>query len=159
MLKDFFTVWLQNHPASNFVRNSIWIYALDQTLHLVALAVFIGAVLIVDLRLLGAGMKQRPIRDVARDAQPWLIGAFLVMVVTGIPQMMSNATKEYYSPFFWNKMQTMAVALIFTFTIRHKVTMAPEGKVHHLLTKFVAVASTCLWMSVAIWGRLIGLLS
>src|ERR1700737_3629619 len=101
MLQTFFTVWLQNHPLSNAIRDSVWIYAFDQGAHLVSLAVFAGAILIVDLRLLGGGFRERPVAQVARDAQPWLIGGFLVLLVTGTVQLMSNATKEYFSPFFW----------------------------------------------------------
>src|SRR5579864_4487484 len=104
MLKPFFVDWLGNLSVSAGIRESVWIYALDQAVHLLALAVFAGALLIVDLRLLGFGFKERPIKQVARDAQPWLIGGLLALTATGIPQLMSNATKEYYSPYFWFKM-------------------------------------------------------
>ena len=119
MLLPFFK-WLGDAPASLFIRDSVWIYAFDQCVHLVALAVFAGAVLIVDLRLLGGGLRDRPIAQVARDAQPWLVWAFVVLVVTGIPQLMSNAIKEYYSVIFWMKMGLLLVAFIFTFTIRQR---------------------------------------
>ena len=44
--------------------------------HLLCLVVFIGAVLVVDLRLLGTGMRRQPLSDVVRSAQPWLLGGF-----------------------------------------------------------------------------------
>src|SRR5690349_15617882 len=121
MLKSFFTEWLQNYWLSTSIRESVWIYAFDQCAHLVALAIFAGAILIVDLRLLGTGLKRRSIREVARGAQPWMVGGFLALVITGIPQLMSNATKEYFSDFFWFKMDVLLVAVIFTFTLRHRV--------------------------------------
>ena len=159
MLKTFFTVWLQNHPASNLIRNSIWIYAYDQVIHLIALAVFAGAVIVVDMRLLGGGFKNRPIAQVARDAQPWLIWSFLVLVVTGVVQMASNATKEYFSPFFWYKMYFLFPAIIFTLTIRWWVATAEEGRFSATWTKFVGFVSLVLWTGVAVPARLIGLLS
>ncbi len=70
MMLPFFT-WMQDCAFSVFVRNSVWIFAMDQVVHLLALAVFAGAVLVVDLRLMGTGMKDRSIAQVARDAQPY----------------------------------------------------------------------------------------
>jgi hypothetical protein len=159
MLEKFFTVTMQNHPISTAIRDSVWVYAFDQVFHLIALAVFAGAILMVDLRLLGGGLKDRPVAQVARDAQPWLIGAFLVLVVTGVVQMMTNATKEYFSPIFWFKMYILVPAIIFTFTIRWKVASAAEGRVGPLWSKTVGLVSIALWSTVAVSARLIGLLS
>jgi len=158
MLLPFFK-WLGDAPASLFIRDSVWIYAFDQCLHLVALAVFAGAVLIVDLRLLGGGLKDRPIAQVARDAQPWLVWALVGLVVTGIPQLMSNAIKEYYSIIFWIKMGLLLPAFIFTFTIRNKVVMSAQAGPVSLQTKLVGLVSIALWAGVAISARLIGLLT
>ena len=41
--------------------------------------------------------------------------------------MMQNALREYYSIFFWIKMVFMALALIFTFTLRRQVTLAERA--------------------------------
>jgi hypothetical protein len=130
----------------------------DQALHLVALAIFAGAVLIVDLRLLGHGARQQPLAQVARDAQPWLVGGFVGLVVTGIPQLMSTATKEFYSPVFWIKMEILVVAAIFTFTIRRRVALADEARVGRVLPAIVGLVSIAVWMGVAASARLIMLL-
>ena len=158
MLLPFFE-WMEALPISNTIRESVWFYALDQSLHLVALAVFAGAVLVVDLRLMGRGMRQTPLAQVARDAQPWLIWSFLALLVTGIPQLLSTAMKEYYSPFFWFKMDVLLVALIYTFTLRRKVTLTDEARVKPIWAKAVGLVSIVLWSGVAIPARLIGLLS
>jgi len=154
-----FFEWLEAHPLSVAIRESVWFYAVDQSLHLVFLAVFAGAVLVVDLRLLGRGMRQQPVAHVARDAQSWLIWSFVGLLITGIPQGMSTAMKVYYSPFFWFKMEVMLVALIFTFTLRRKVTLADESRVGTFWPKVVGLVSIVLWASVAIPARLIGLFS
>ncbi len=150
---------LEAHPLSEAIRQSVWFYAVDQALHLVALAVFAGAVLIVDLRLLGSGARRQPLAQVARDAQPWLIGGFVGLLVTGIPQLMSTATKEFYSPLFWIKMEVLVVAILFTLTIRYKITMADEARLGPVWPKIVGLISIALWLGVAIPARLIGLLS
>lgn len=156
-MQQFFE-WFGAWPASIVIRESTWIYAFVQAFHLVALAVFFGSVLIVDLRLLGRGMRERPLAQVARDAWPWFTGSLLALLVTGIPQMMSNASREYYSPYFWFKMEVMLVALVFTFTLRRRITLADETRVGPVWGKVVGLASIVLWLSVAIPARLIGLL-
>jgi hypothetical protein len=158
MLLPFFKFLGDSRPAL-LIRDSVWIYAFDQCAHLVALAVFAGAVLILDLRLLGGGLKDRPIPQVARDAQPWLMWAFVGLVVTGIPQLMSNAIKEYYSIYFWVKMGLLLPAFIFTFTIRRTVAMSAPTGPGSFQTKIVGLVSIMLWASVAVTARLIGLLS
>jgi len=158
MLLPFFK-WLGDTAPSLAIRDSVWIYAFDQCAHLVALAVFAGAILIVDLRLLGGGMRDRPIPQVARDAQPWLVWALVALVVTGIPQLMSNSIKEYYSNIFWWKMGILLVAFIFTFTIRQRVVMSAQPGSGSAMTKLVGLVSIVLWAGVAISARLIGLLT
>ncbi|MEO8255993.1 MAG: DUF6644 family protein [Acidobacteriota bacterium] len=152
--------WMGELEFSKALGASVWQFALVQAVHLVFLAVFAGAVLIVDLRLMGRALTDRPVSQVARDAQPWLIGGFIGLLLTGVPQMMQNAMREYYSIFFWIKMGFMALALIFTFTLRRQVTLAATGGTGVTFqTKVVGLVSILLWAMVAIPARLIGLFS
>jgi len=146
-------------PISQAINQSAWIPAFVQALHLVALALLAGAVLIVDLRLMGKGLSHMPLATVARDARPWLVWSIVLLVLTGIPQFISLATKEYDSIFFWRKMYFFVAALIFTFVIRQRIVMAPEGRFGSNVGKLVALISIFLWTMVAINGRLIGLFS
>jgi hypothetical protein len=146
-------------PMSRAINESSWIFAFIQAFHLAALAFLAGALLIVDLRLLGKGFTQQPVAQVARDARPWLLASIAAMILTGVPQLMSLATKEYNSEFFWNKMYFLAAALIFTFTVREKVVRAPEGRVGRGVSSLVAIVSIVLWAGVAVEARLIGLFS
>jgi hypothetical protein len=126
--------------------------------HLLSLTVFVGAVLIVDLRLLGRGMRKEPLAQVAEDARPWLIGGFAAMAVTGALQVLATPLKAYFSDQFWLKMQLIAVAVVFTFTIRRMITQADERRVGPIWGKLVGLTSITLWAYIAAQGRLIGLL-
>lgn len=156
MVLSFFE-WMSNLAFSKALGASAWAFALIQALHLVSLAVFAGAVLIVDLRLMGRVLTERPLRQVARDAQPWLIWGLVALTITGIPQLMQNAMREYYSDLFWLKMGFLALAVIFTLTLRRKVTLADA--MLSFRTKAVGLISIVLWAGVAIPARLIGLFS
>jgi hypothetical protein len=157
MLEPFFQ-WMNDLAVSKAIGESIWIYPLVQAIHLLFLALFAGALLIVDLRLMGFGIREQPVAKLARDARPWLIVGFLGLVVTGLPQLMQNAMREYFSDFFWLKMYFIPIALIFTFTIRQKVAQADESRFAPLVGKLVGITSILLWIGgVAIPARLIGL--
>jgi hypothetical protein len=118
------------------------------------LALFAGAIMIVDLRLLGFGMRTKTVAEIARDARPWLIIGFVGMVSTGLPQLMQNAAREYFSEFFWYKMYLIAIGLIFLLTIRRKMTQAAESTA---ASKVVGLVSMAIWTGVTINARLIGL--
>ena len=153
MLQPLFE-WISGLAISQAIGESLWIYPLVQAIHLVFLAMLLGALLLVDLRLLGLGFSKQPVSEVARDARPWLVGGLIGMVLTGVPQLMQNAMREYYAQFFWWKMYFLAAALIFTFTIRWKATQGSSAPGYG---KIVGVVSIALWGGVAISARLIGL--
>ena len=157
MLQPYFQA-MNDSAVAKFISESLWIYPLDQAIHLVFLALFAGSILILDIRLLGFGMREQSVAKVARDSTPWVIIGFLGLVATGIPQLIQNAMREYYSEFFWIKMYVLPVALIYTFTIRRKVAQAEDGRVSPAVQKVVGLVSILLWIGgVAVPSRLIGL--
>jgi hypothetical protein len=153
-----FFKWLEQLEISVALSRSEFANATANVMHLLALIVLAGAVLIVDLRLLGSGPKQQRLAEVARDAQPWLIGALLTMLLTGIAQLLATPIKEYYSPLFWFKMPVLLVTVIFTFTLRRTVTLTDESGLRPMWRKIVGLVSIALWSAVAIPARLIGLI-
>jgi hypothetical protein len=155
MLFPFFE-WCEATAFGQAVKTSAWAFAVTESMHLLALAAIGGAVLVVDLRLLGLGLKSQRVSDVARDAYPWMVGSLIVMLITGATLFMSEAIKCYYSTPFWVKMTSLALAILFTFTVRRKITMAEEGRVRPAVYKLVALVSLALWFGVGAGGRWIG---
>src|ERR1700704_5703742 len=95
--------WAQAVDASALVktmREIAIIGAMVNVFHLLALAVFFGALLVVDLRFMGTGLTREPLAEVAEQARPWLIGAFWALVLTGLIQLALQPVKEYYSDMF-----------------------------------------------------------
>jgi len=155
MLLPYFQ-WISNTPVSQAIGHSSWAFAVIESVHLLGLAVIGGAVLIVDLRLLGLGLRDQPVARVAREVFPWFVGSLIVMLVTGIGLFMSEAIKCYDSRPFWVKMASLLLAMIFAFTVRRKVALAAEGHVRPIWLKVVAVVSLALWFAVGASGRWIG---
>ena len=148
--------WIAGSGLSKAISTSTWAFAVIESIHLLALSVIGGAVLIVDLRLLGFGIRSQSLREVARSAQPWFLGSWTVMIVTGLLLFVSEPQKLYYSSPFAVKMVCLVLGTIFALTIRRKVTMAGEERVSPIVLKLVAVVSLCLWFGVGAGGRWIG---
>jgi hypothetical protein len=127
-----------------------------EAIHLLGLGFIGGAVLIVDLRLLGFGLRRQSVAQLSRDAQPWLVGSLIVMIITGGLLFTSEAIKCYYHGAFWFKMVSLLLAIVFTFTVQRKVVRADETRLTPLWSKVVAVVSVLLWSGVGIGGRWIG---
>jgi Family of unknown function (DUF6644) len=147
---------LEDSAIGEAIRNSLWMFPVIEAFHLVGLAVIGGAILVVDFRLLGLGLRSHSVSKLARDMQPWVIGSIVVMVLSGLPLFLSEAIKCYYSFAFWTKMTALMLALAFTFTVRRYVTSAPEGRYSPLGAKAVGLTSIALWATVGWGGRWIG---
>ncbi len=146
---------LEQTAVGTAIRDSLWLFPVIEAVHLLGLALLGGAVLGVDLRLLGTGLRGRPLAYVARQLDPVLALALTVMVASGVPLFLSEAVKCYWSDAFRLKMATLAVALAFTFGVRRRVVRRdpPPGP---WLARVTGLVSIALWLTVAASGRWIG---
>jgi hypothetical protein len=126
-----------------------------EAIHLLGLCLLGGALLVVDLRMLGLGLTSQRIAALARDARPWLTAGIAVMILTGVPLFLSEAIKCYYNQSFWVKMLTLPVALLFTFTVRQRMA-TDNGLETSIGSRLLALVSLGLWFTVAAAGRWIG---
>jgi hypothetical protein len=151
-----FFKWCEQTWIGEGIRNSTWWFPVIEAVHLVGLGLVAGAVLVVDLRLLGLGLLHQPADELAEDAEPWLIGSLALMIVTGVLLFLSEATKCYYSKPFWIKMTCLLLVSVFTFTFRRHVIRTKRNRAHPLLGRVTALISLGLWFGVGWGGRWIG---
>ena len=155
MLLPFFQ-WCETLWLGQVVVGSNWLFPVIESVHLLFLALLGGSVLIVDLRLVGLLLKERTVAELAGEARPFMIGALLGMIATGVPLFLSEPIKCYYSPAFWLKMEALAIALVFTFTIRTRTTRDESVRNTARRQMLVGALSIALWFTVAASGRWIG---
>jgi hypothetical protein len=154
MLLPFFQ-WCESLWLGRAVVGSLWLFPVIEAVHLLALSMLGGAVLIVDLRLLGTGLKSWTPAELWREARPYMIGGLLGLIATGIPLFLSEAIKCYYNNSFWVKMTTLPIAIAFAFTIRASATRDSVRNTPRRQAVVGAVSIT-LWLIVAAAGRWIG---
>lgn len=149
-----FFEWSEATYIGTAVRNSIWAFPVIEAVHLTALCVLGGAVLAVDLRLLGFAMTDQPIRTLVGHVRPWLVSGLVVMLTSGVVLFLSEAIKCFYNQSFWVKMAALPFALAFTFLIKNRVAM--EELETSAVSRVLGLASITLWFVVAAAGRWIG---
>jgi hypothetical protein len=150
-----FAEWCEATWLGTAVRDSIWAFPVIEAVHLLGLSLLGGALLLVDLRLLGLGLTAQSASQLARHARPWLRLAVAVMLFTGVLLFLSEAVKCYYNTSFRVKALVLPIALLYTFAIRERVarTVGPETTAK---TRLVGAGSIALWFIVAAAGRWVG---
>jgi hypothetical protein len=152
----FFTLCEYHWPGTWF-KTARWFFAVDETFHIMALGMLIGTLVIVDLRLLGYGMRRQSVAQLARFLGPWTIFGVLSMIVTGVPLFMSEAVKLSRSGPFFYKMMFLICAVTLHFTLHRKAISSSAGQSSGL-GRLAASLSLICWLGVALAGRAIAFL-
>ena len=152
--------WLEATSPAVFIQDRPWAFTTLEVIHVIAISLVIGTIMLVDLRLLGLASTRRPFVDFARGILPVTWFAFVIAALTGSLMFMSKATDYYVSPTFLIKMLLIAVAginmLIFEFgTIRG----VQEWNIKSVPPKSARLAggiSLACWIAVVAFGRWTG---
>lgn len=151
--------WLEHRPFAIAIAESTWLFPITETVHVLALTVVIGAVAMMDLRLLGVGNKDRPVSDVISSSLPWAWTAFGVAFVAGSMMFCSKAVSYAANVPFRIKMVCLLLAAInmmvfHLFTARGMASW-DEGP-PPLGARIAAAFSLALWVVIVATGRWIG---
>jgi hypothetical protein len=155
-----FAEWLSTTVPSIFIQNhNSWVIPTIQSIHIVGIAVLLGSVFMIDLRVLGwAGMDQT-LRQTANRFAPWVTGALWLQLATGLLLVVGEPVRELVSFSFWAKMVLVAVstliAVLFQSSLRKREQFWEEILVNRRTIKLLAVLTFVIWLCVIILGRLI----
>jgi hypothetical protein len=156
-LLDLFRWFGQTHFSIS-IRRSTYGFAIIEMVHLLALAVLGGAVLVVDLRVLGIGLRRQPVSRIARELSVLLLGSLALMLVSGALLVSTGPLKYYYSPWFRLKMLLLFLAVTFYFTLHRRAVSQSADIAPSVWSKVAAAVSLALWLGVGLAGRAIGFL-
>lgn len=133
-----------------------WVFPVVESIHICGFALLVGAIFILDLRLMGLCLRGRPVSQLARDLAPWIWSGILVQLITG-PYLLSSDAGEYLQvPAFRVKMLLFALALLFHFTIIRKATQPAADARRPGWHRPAAAISLALWLGVVLGGMWIG---
>ena len=146
--------WFDATLISQIIRNSTYIFPVVEVFHLLGITLLLGTVTVVDMRILGFGLRRQSVSGLASALAPWSVGAALLTIVTGVLLFLPEAMKCYSNEAFPYKMWFLLGGIILYFLTQRKIT-SPESRVSPGMMKVIAVLSMILWYGVAIAGRAI----
>lgn len=155
-----FAQWVQSTQFFTAMRGSAYVYPIVLTLHLIAIALFGGMILMVDVRLLGLALLKYPVSELLDQLRPLKRFGFLLMVTCGILMAGCKAEEYYYNAFFWTKMSLLALvgvhALIFHRGVYGNTAQLDAAPAMPGQARLAAALSLLLWTGLVVAGRGIG---
>ena len=139
------------------MRNSAWLFDITETVHTLGIVLVAGTIMLVDLRLLGFGLKREPVTEVIGRIVPWTLSGFCIMFLTGSWLFASEARKLYHSPAFRIKLVLLSLAglnaLIFHLTIYRSAPEWKDREVFPARARLAGALSILLWICIIAAGR------
>jgi len=148
--------WASDTWVAHWIADSTWIFPALEGVHIVALAMLFGAVIFVDLQMLGVIRSDTPVSRLEKSLRPWIFCSLVVILLTGVLLFASEATKLYNSAPFRIKVVALVLALVFHFTVHRKVIQTEGRRAGPKWERWIAGVSLVLWISVGLAGRAIG---
>ena len=155
-----FAQWIQFTGWATYLRSSAYSYPIVLSTHLTGIALFAGAILATDLRLLGVALRNQPVADVVNQLRwPKRIG-FLIVATCGFLLASAKAEEYYYNAFFRIKLTLLLLvaihALVFRGSVYNNAAALDQARRMPGKAKLAAALSLILWISIACAGRGIG---
>lgn len=154
-----FCEWLAGRPWSIALHESLYMYPMVESTHVLTLCVFAGTAMLFDLRLLGLTMRRVPAAEVLARLLPWTRVGFAVMVVTGAMLFSAIPVRSYQNIFFRGKLVLLVLAgvnvWVFHRGIYRRVHEWGADPVLPRAARLAGVLSLVLWAGVIVSGRLI----
>lgn len=145
--------WIANSRLAAWVYSSPFIWPTLETIHFMSLCVLMGALLIVDLRLIG--FYRDPCPAMIRFLLRLSLAAFAVNLATGVLFFVGNTFKYVSNPAFEIKLLLILAAGINALVFRWHVARLVETRDVTRISIAVGYCSLALWAGVIVCGRMI----
>ena len=149
--------FLKSTALSQFVVSTPWAWPIAETLHFLGLALLIGIIGALDIRLLGF-MKSVPVAAI-KALVPWAVAGFVINLVTGV-MFLAAAPEQYIRNLsWWFKVLFLAIAgvnvLLFETTQKSRMLAMGPGEDTPAAFKLIGGVSLVSWLMVLYWGRML----
>ena len=154
-----FCQWLAETSGSIALHESLYMYPLVESAHVLTLCLFLGMAIMFDLRLLGLTLVRVPMSEIRRRLGPWMVAGFVVMVITGVMLFYAIPVRSYQSIFFRVKVVALVLAglnaFVFHATIDRRLAEWDRDPVPPPAARRAGARSLLLWAVIVVAGRMI----
>ncbi|PWG65403.1 hypothetical protein [Sediminicurvatus halobius] len=146
---------LEGSPLATALRQSVWAYPLVNAAHILGFALLVGAIVPLDLRLLGVWATE-PAEGLARVLVPVAASGLLLAAIAGLLLFCARATEYAASPWFLGKMGLVGVGVANALAWRLRARRATPTARARLPGRTTAAVSLAGWLLTLLLGRLVG---
>jgi hypothetical protein len=149
---DQFLIWLSTTDLRLFLyrfEDWDWLFVF---LHVASAAMLFGAILIVDMRLIGV-MRRLDLRQLAALTLPWAVGGALVAIVTGVVLLMFDPVAHGVHTYFLPKMALIVLGFANALAF-HGLTKLDSADAHVVRSRVSGAVSIALWTGVFLCASL-----
>ena len=154
-----FCQWLAETPFSIGIRESTYIYPIIESVHVLSLCIFVGLLLLWDLRLLGITLRRVAVSEVWARLIPWITMGAVLMVLSGLLLFASDPVRFFGNIFFRIKALGLFLALLnamaFHLGIERKLVDWDAAVVTLRAAKLAGAISIGLWAVIVVTGRFV----
>jgi len=144
-------MWLGRTSVGTALQQSTAGFAATEALHILALSVVGGSILVANLTVLGRVLKTTAPETVFRQLQPFYRGALVLVAISGMMLVAAGPYKYYTNPLFPLKLGLLVVAVTLHAILSRRLNTQS-------VARRLAIASLVVWTSVVITGRWLGLI-
>ena len=150
--------WLSQTWLSLTIQHHEWIIPTLQSVHIVAIAVVLGSVLMIDLRILGLAGRDQTLTETTDRFGPWLSWALCVLLVTGAAMIVGEPARQLLALSFWLKMGLVAIGAATAFGVQRSITLhgdQAEIFARRPAIRVLTMLTLLIWACIVVLGRLI----
>jgi len=154
-----FCEWLAQTPGSIALHESLYMYPLVESVHVLTLCLFVGLAAVLDLRLLGVTLRRVPVSELAARLLPYMAAGFVVMIATGSLLFYAIPVRSFHNVFFRAKMIMLVLAglnaWVFHGRVYRRVFDWDLAPIAPSAARIGGTLSLVLWAAIIVSGRMI----
>lgn len=151
--------WLATTHGSIALHESLYMYPLVESVHVLTLCLFVGLAAMLDLRLLGLTFRRMPVSEVTARLVPLMAAGFIVMIVTGSLLFYAIPVRSFHNVFFRLKMILLVLAglnaWVFHARVYRRVLEWDLDPIAPRAARVGGAVSLVLWAAIIVSGRMI----
>ena len=151
-----FYQWHDGSWLGELISNSIWAFPFIETIHILAMAIMFGGMLVLNLKMMGLSMPRQSLPLLAKTLMPFVNWGMAFMLLSGYAMLTSGPMKYYANDGFKVKIVALLLTLIFQFTIYKGFVKKEDGQRSTAMGAGVALLNFFGWFMIGAAGRAIG---
>ncbi len=137
---------------ANPLNSNEWAFPLTECFHIAAFAFSVGTIAVVDVNMLGIGLRKTTAAQLVKDTGIWTLLGLIVVITSGLAIFSSDPIHYYYNKSFRFKMFALLAGIVYNYTIHRKVALSGNSSGASVA---VAAVSILIWVSIVFAGLFI----